>query len=54
VVFIVIGVGLYGSKIHNLKYVYYDYDLSWSFGLTVAGAILGFVAGIAEIIEVRK
>ncbi|XP_048735265.1 uncharacterized protein LOC125650774 [Ostrea edulis] len=54
VVFIVIGVGIYGSKIHNTKYIFYNYKLNWSFGLTVAGALLGFIAGIAEIIELRK
>lgn len=54
VVCIVIGAAVYGSKIKEIIYVSYVYKLGWSFGLAVAGAILAFVAGIAEIIELRK
>ncbi|XP_061172524.1 uncharacterized protein LOC133181889 [Saccostrea echinata] len=54
VVCIVIGVAVFGSKIKETTYVFYLYKLGWSFGLAVAGAILAFVAGIAEIVELRK
>ena len=49
VAFIVIGVGVYGSKIKDL-----NHKLGWSFGVTIGGAVLGFVAGIAELIVLLK
>ncbi|XP_022333692.2 uncharacterized protein LOC111130757 [Crassostrea virginica] len=49
VAFIVIGVGVYGSKIKDLHH-----KLGWSFGVTVGSAVLGFVAGIAELIVLLK
>lgn len=49
VAFIVIGVGVYGSKIKDLHH-----KLGWSFGVTIGSAVLGFVAGIAELIVLLK
>lgn len=49
VVFIIIGVGIYGSKIKDIYY-----KLGWSFGVTIAGAVLAAVAGIAEVIVLLK
>lgn len=49
VVFIILGVGIYGSKIKDIYY-----KLGWSFGVTIAGAVLAAVAGIAEVVVLLK
>lgn len=49
VVFIIIGVGIYGSKIKDIYY-----KLGWSFGVTIGGAVLAAIAGIAEVVVLLK
>lgn len=46
VVFVVIGVTVYG--------IHARYRLSWSFGVTIASAVLTFVAGILTILQLRR
>ncbi|OWF46633.1 uncharacterized protein LOC110455464 isoform X2 [Mizuhopecten yessoensis] len=46
--FIVIGIAIFASKFDN-----YGYEVGWSMGLAIAAAILAFVAGIMEVLEIK-
>ncbi|KAJ8309391.1 hypothetical protein KUTeg_014265 [Tegillarca granosa] len=48
VIFIVIGIAVFATKFEDR-----GYDISWSMGLAIAGAVFAFVAGVMEIIELR-
>lgn len=46
VIFIVIGVAIFGSKLHEK-----GFDVGWSMGLAIGGAVLAFISGIFQILE---
>ncbi|XP_062587244.1 uncharacterized protein LOC134248873 isoform X3 [Saccostrea cucullata] len=48
VLFIVIGIAVFGGKMDKM-----GYSVGWSMGLAIAGAILAFFAGIMEVLELR-
>lgn len=49
VVFIIIGVGIYGFKIKDIYY-----KLGWFFGVMIVGVVLVVVVGIVEVIVFLK
>ncbi|XP_061172540.1 uncharacterized protein LOC133181903 isoform X1 [Saccostrea echinata] len=48
VLFIVIGIAVFGGKMDQM-----GYSVGWSMGLAIAGALLAFFAGIMEVLELR-
>ncbi|XP_048735262.1 uncharacterized protein LOC125650773 isoform X1 [Ostrea edulis] len=48
VLFIVIGMAVFGGKMNDM-----GYSIGWSMGLAIAGAVLAFLAGIMEVLELR-
>ncbi|XP_022335113.2 uncharacterized protein LOC111131736 isoform X3 [Crassostrea virginica] len=48
VLFIVIGIAVFGGKMEQM-----GYSVGWSMGLAIAGVVLAFFAGIMEVLELR-
>lgn len=48
VLFIVIGIAVFGEKMEQM-----GYSVGWSMGLAIAGVVLAFLAGIMEVLELR-
>lgn len=48
VLFIVIGIAVFGGKMEQM-----GYSVGWSMGLAIAGVVLAFLAGIMEVLELR-
>lgn len=48
VLFIVIGIAVFGGKMDQM-----GYSVGWSMGLAIAGVVLAFFAGIMEVLELR-